>query len=381
MRLFVALLFCSIFASTFAIPTDQSNQNKKKSRAFSLFSVVKFDNVECTTSNADKNTFGMCLTTTECTDRGGTHQGNCASGFGACCYVKVDQTACGGSISNNISYIENTGFPTATTAASIDCTYTLKTTTNICQIRLDFATVVLGPPHETDDTSLGKCNSDSLTVTSPGSGYFLTPLCGTLTKTHMYVETARKETAATIQIKTGTSTTVSRSWKIKTIFLECETSWKAPTDCLQYLTGVSGSFRSFNFGSTMIRNLQYDVCIRPEKGYCRFQLMESSTAIVSFKLDPVGTSGMVGTNCDNQFITVNGYTHFKDQEVNTNTKISNRFCGSKLSIIDADTTSGVLIGDGPRMSVGIFTTNVDANNGPDTGTKGFDLTYVQLPCA
>ena len=69
--------------------------------------------------------------------------------------------------------------------------------------------------------------------------------------------------------------------------------FRAPTDCLQYLTGVSSSFRSFNFGSTMIRNLQYDVCIRPEKGYCRFQLMESSTAIVSFKLDPVGTSGMV----------------------------------------------------------------------------------------
>ena len=57
-------------------------------RAFSLFSVVKFDNVECTTSNADKNTFGMCLTSTECTDRGGVHQGNCASGFGACCFVK-----------------------------------------------------------------------------------------------------------------------------------------------------------------------------------------------------------------------------------------------------------------------------------------------------
>ena len=33
------------------------------------------------------------------------------------------------------------------------------------------------------------------------------------------------------------------------------------------------------------------------------------------------------------------------------------------------------------MSVGIFTTNVDASGGPDTGTKGFDLTYAQLPCA
>ena len=36
----------------------------------------------------------------------------------------------------------------------------------------------------------------------------------------------------------------------------------------------------------MIRNLQYDVCIRPERGYCRFQLQESSSVIASFVLDP-----------------------------------------------------------------------------------------------
>ena len=66
--------------------------------------------------------------------------------------------------------------------------------------------------------------------------------------------------------------------------------FRAPTDCMQYLTGVSNSFKSFNFGNLMIRNLQYDVCIRPEKGYCRFQLMESSSNTDSFKIDPASTT-------------------------------------------------------------------------------------------
>ena len=62
------------------------------------------------------------------------------------------------------------------------------------------------------------------------------------------------------------------------------TFFRAPTDCLQYLTGPSNSFRSYNFGNTMIRNLQYDVCIRPEEGMCQFQVRESSTQTDSFRL-------------------------------------------------------------------------------------------------
>ena len=34
-------------------------------------------------------------------------------------------------------------------------------------------------------------------------------------------------------------------------------------------------------------------------------------------------------------------------------------------------------GDGPRMKVGIFSSDGDG----DTGTQGFDLTYAQIPCA
>ena len=54
--------------------------------------------------------------------------------------------------------------------------------TDICQVRLDFDSVVLGDPSTTSG-AIGKCSADSLTITSPSS-YYITPLCGTLTGTH-----------------------------------------------------------------------------------------------------------------------------------------------------------------------------------------------------
>ena len=54
---------------------------------------------------------------------------------------------------------------------------------DVCQIRLDFATVVIGTPDAATAGSIGQCTGDSITVTSP-SGYAITPLCGTLSGTH-----------------------------------------------------------------------------------------------------------------------------------------------------------------------------------------------------
>lgn len=242
--------------------------------------------------------------------------------------------------------------------------------------------MVIGTPDAATVGSIGQCTGDSITVTSP-SGYAITPLCGTLSGTHMYVETARQVPGATIQIQTSADQTINRSWKIKTISLECETAFKAPTDCLQYLTGVSNSFTSFNFGNRMIRNLQYDVCIRPERGYCRFQLQESSSVIASFVLDQdnapaTGAAASVGADCTTgaHFITVDSYTTL----IAGASAGSTRFCGSRLNLIDGNTASGVLIGDGPRMKVGVFSSNtVDPQDTTITAT-GFDLMYTQIPC-
>ena len=42
--------------------------------------------------------------------------------------------------------------------------------------------------------------------------------------------------------------------------------FRAPTDCLQYYTTTSGEVKSFNFGSGLMTNLRYDVCIRESVG-------------------------------------------------------------------------------------------------------------------
>ena len=53
---------------------------------------------------------------------------------------------------------------------------------------------------------------------------------------------------------------------------------RAPTDCVQYFTGKSGSVKSYNFqGSQFLKGQIYNNCIRTEKGYCAIQWKESST--------------------------------------------------------------------------------------------------------
>jgi len=379
-----ALLLIYFAATAEALSVSDPGSQKKKS--FSLFNVVQFDNVECQTNMLPPGAVqGICLTETECTGGGGVPAGNCASGFGVCCFRKFDETNCGSTINRNISYIENAAFPGAIRTPNLNCLFNIAATSNLCQIRLDFTTVDIGQPSVAVG-SRGLCNGDSITVTSP-AGYFITPLCGILSGTHMYVETGRNTPlGATVTIQTSAANNINRSWRIRVITLECENNFKAPTDCLQYLTGISNSLRSFNFGNTMIRNLQYDVCIRPEEGMCQFQLRESSTATESFRLGSMAGAANTGTaenggmgvapgpGCPAQFITVENHATLGAG----GSQGSSRFCGDMLNLINGNTGSGVLIGDGPRMKVGVFSAgNVDAS----TGTQGFDLIYTQVPCA
>ena len=54
--------------------------------------------------------------------------------------------------------------------------------------------------------------------------------------------------------------------------------FRAPTDCVQYFTGTSGSVKSYNFqGSQFLKGQIYNNCVRTEKGYCAIQWKESST--------------------------------------------------------------------------------------------------------
>ena len=100
----------------------------------SLFSVVNFPNADCT-SISSSTTTGTCYTSSECTSRSGSASGSCAAGFGVCCVIT--SSTCGSTVSNNVTYIRNPGYPSSVTPTSTGtCTTTIrKVSDDICQLR------------------------------------------------------------------------------------------------------------------------------------------------------------------------------------------------------------------------------------------------------
>jgi hypothetical protein len=66
----------------------------------SLFTIVQFQNQGCAASSGDN---GTCLTTSECSDRGGVASGPCANGYGVCCVCKLSPFTYGSPNKPNLS--------------------------------------------------------------------------------------------------------------------------------------------------------------------------------------------------------------------------------------------------------------------------------------
>ena len=79
----------------------------------------------------------------------------------------------------------------------------------------------------------------------------------------VYVETAREKNAATVTVKIGTDS-YNRSWRIKVSYIGCFSVMRAPLDCQQYFTGLTGAFESYSFaaGETATVNQEYTNCFR-----------------------------------------------------------------------------------------------------------------------
>jgi len=173
------VILCVILASAFANENETENARGKK--VFSLFSVVQFPNDECT-STSTLYPRGTCYAASECEAKSGKSLGNCASGFGVCCVFTT--STCGETVSQNLTYITNPGHPTDYTVTSDEtCSWTVnKVNSDVCQLRLDFDTLVQSVTGSGNDQ--GCCgsgciiNSDSLTIT--GENVALPPpvICG-----------------------------------------------------------------------------------------------------------------------------------------------------------------------------------------------------------
>merc|ERR1739844_440158 len=266
-------------------------------RQFSLFSIVQFPNLRCTSSTSS-TTYGTCITSSECSSRSGTADGNCAAGFGVCCIVS--KSTCGDTVSTNTSYIRNPGYPSTYTPSSTGtCAFTIsKISSDICQLRLDFETM-----SGFVTASKGTC-TDYLTAKGK-TGKTIPSLCGTNTDYHMYVEFGAASTDTVTVTNTLGSTSSTLKWNILTQQIPCTASYRAPSDCLQYFTGKTGTVYSYNYaGAQFLAAMDYTNCIRTEKGYCSIEWKEKTGATP----DPFhvykSASTAVVVDCDDQQVYV-----------------------------------------------------------------------------
>jgi len=402
------LLFCCcIFVgSSYGSPfEDERNQ-----RTFSLFNVVKFKNTGCQ-STSDGDLQGVCYTKQECEDLGGTAEGNCAASFGVCCIVTVSGTdaSCGGTVTQNCSYIESPSYPTARTTAG-NCIYMVnRCSSDICQIRLDFVATTLAQPLPAGNANQGDCGgvapdtTDLLTL-EPGAGNPATVpgLCGTLTGQHVYLEASRTvDLAATITIANVAAGTVNgmRSWRIKVSQVECSSRMKAPQGCLQYFTGIQNTIKSFNFDGDIacttgceISNQDYRSCFRQEAGMCGMQFTESlvDAGKDAFLLDAANGNAIKATSlqvncaqdggdvCGNAAGNTCSYIQIPGGSLNAAIGDSDMFCGAFLNPTnDAENSAAVITTRKPFELRHLVVGNTARQN---TGLSGFSLDATQVPC-
>jgi len=84
-----------------------STSERRQDKALSVFNVVKFPNSACAATSGYN---GTCYSSSECTSKGGTASGTCASSFGVCCVFSV---SCGATMDQNNSYAIISSFSTS----------------------------------------------------------------------------------------------------------------------------------------------------------------------------------------------------------------------------------------------------------------------------
>jgi len=303
----IYLLICiciSIGTSTDVNSAEESSRQGKV--ILPIFQVIRFPNDPCAVSGGSKN--GTCYTTEECSNKGGTNAGSCASGFGVCCTFTLN---CGGSASENCTY-----FDSSTTVASGACKAKIcRCSDNICQIRLDFSNFIISGP-STATTSIGKilggdlvsvangalvaeatqCLTDTFTITNQEN---LPVICGINSGYHVYFDASENCHDLNFQlgnVANGLTTVATRSWSIKVSQYSCDYENLAPSGCDQWHFGSDASnyIRTFNFqgglgnGGRHLANQHQQICIRRETGMCRICYS------VDARLTDIGITGKTG---------------------------------------------------------------------------------------
>jgi len=262
------LAFLAIFATAvYAIP-------ERRGKAIGIFNVVKFPNDVCNSDSASMN--GTCYTSEECSSRDGVASGSCAEGYGVCCIITV---ACGGTTSENCTYLSQIATTTPTTDSTTlnqQCSYQIcPLSKTVSRIRLDLTAFTIDGPGAPDldgvaessaqgNGFVGTCGVDTFVVgNSP-------VICGINNDQHMIVDTDGTE-CVTALFSYGLGA-VSRNYQIHVTQYDRTNEMGGPKGCLQFYTGLTGTVSTFNWQtattSTHLANQNYDVCVRKQIDRC-----------------------------------------------------------------------------------------------------------------
>lgn len=200
----------------------------------------------------------------------------------------------------------------------------------------------------------------------------------------MYAEFGTTSTDTATVTFTWGSTTTAKSYNILLRQISCTSTWKAPVDCTQYFTGISGNVKSYNFAGGQLLNSQYYTnCIRTEKGYCGIQWKESSTTSPDpFQMtkSPISNAASgIPTACAASFIYI---PNLSPDGINplpvpdSKQEYYSHLCGGALGI-DAKAVTMALITRQQPFILGVFTDTTTALTAP---TTGFNLDYTQVGC-
>jgi len=371
------LFLVTLLGVAFAKPNPDQGRSKK---SIGLFTVVQFPNDECQVKSS-KDYRGVCLSSSECNTKGGSIDGGCGAGFGVCCKFIISSNS-NANVVNNVTYVQNDGYPSSITTASKSIDYAIKPlTNNICMIRFDFQALTIGITAVT-----GVCK-DKFTVTGT-AGVSPPVICGDNAGYHMYVDNGKKTSDVKAVMSTDTATT-SRSWNIKISQIECDNPNKPPSDCIQYFDCGAGTIQSWNFnGGLMVAMLaQYSICFRPNTGACgvAFRVDDGTTTPNPFCLPSAAAtpsqvsapttapctteSGSRQETCSVAGISFPGYTPNDDTKAAVTS--GTFLCGTKLNPLDKKTANSVIFNRGFIIQV-IGTSSTDVK-----GANGFKLNFQQ----
>merc|ERR1711997_98119 len=338
--------------------STQENESARDKRMLPLFAVVQFKNDECTASSGLK---GVCYSSTECSNNGGTKSGNCAAGFGVCCVIEI--AACGGTVSRNSTYVSNKGYPSTITSTAQTCTYTVNyCSTNICQLRLDFTNLVL-------ETTNGAVTTDHLTVNGP-TDVDPPAIAGTNTGFHMYVETARSTTATTVAVTTASATSTAQSWRIRVSQIECDSIMLAPESCTQYFTTDSGTIYSYGYPEEL-QSQRMTACIRGNARKCSVDYSAAGDSTIdTFEVGTAITSSEA-TSCTASVLIINNINVGAGSSGTGPAGATGAVCNSVFAAIQGTAANAVIKQSGPPF----FITHLSETSSL-SGFEGFKLNYV-----